>query len=60
MTDDIMMVGIILSIPALFLERMFGVGGFPIYLTAFLSIFLSALAFAIVASIRQFVLRMGV
>jgi hypothetical protein len=52
MTDDLFMVGFILSTPALFLESILGVGGFPIYLTAFLSIFLCALAFAIIASVR--------
>lgn len=62
MTDVFSIIALILSLPALFLERICGFlrdpeGGTEIYLTAFLSIIFCAITFAIVASVWQFAFR---
>jgi len=61
MTDDFFLVGIIFSLPAVILERIFGFlpdpKGTEIYLTAFLTIIVYAIAFAIIATFWQFIIR---
>ena len=60
MTDDIALIGLTLSAPAVSLEWLLGLdtpGYFNVYLTVFLNIILLALTFAAIASVWQFILR---